>query len=133
MRAVLVAGFALLLLGGCNGDDEPPPVESPDLRSPRAQEIRTCLREAGFEVLGGRSSPSDRDAPDVELTTSVNGIPVFVAIYRDSAEAARREVEVRRNAEQFGGQVDRQGSVTIVWAEPPATDSQEPVERCVFA
>jgi hypothetical protein len=132
MPALVAVGIAVLLLGGCGGGDEAPAVESPDLGSADAEAARSCLREAGLEVLGGRSSPTDRDAPDVELITSVNGNQVFVAFYRDNHEAARREGEVRKNAADFGGAVRRQGSVTIVWAKPPTADSKETVEACAF-
>lgn len=133
MRPLLAAGIAVLLLGGCGGGDDSTAIESPELGSSEAEEARACLRDAGFDVLGGRSSPTDRDAPDVELTMSVDGNQVFVAFYRDDREAAGREPAVRQNAADFGGLVERQGSVTIVWAEPPASDSRETVKACAFA
>jgi len=134
MRAITAVGIAFLLLAGCGGgDEESQAVESPDLASPRAERIRACLTDAGMDVLGGRSSPSDRDAPDVELITSIGGSQLFIAIYRTSAEAAKREVEIQTNSDRFGGQVDREGSVTVVWASPPAAGSGETIEQCAFA
>ena len=63
---------------------------------------------------------------------SVDGGQVFIAFYRDSAEAARREPEIRRNAEDFNGVVTRQGSVTIVWSKPPSPDDEGIIEGCAY-
>jgi hypothetical protein len=132
VRLLLVAGAALLLLGGCGGDDDPVVPRQPDLGSAAAEAARTCLGEAGLEVLGGSSDPGDRDAPDIELTAPLDGGQLFVAFYADAGEAAAAESAIRGNAADFGGVVERRGSTTIVWSEPPSADSRETVVGCVF-
>ena len=133
MRRALAASLTVVLLGGCGDEDRPSASDSPDLGSSKAEQARACLTEQGFEVQGGRSSPTDRDAPDVELTLSLDGQPVFIAFYATSGEAARKESEVRKSAADFGGSVERRDSVTIVWPPPPATPARETVEQCAFA
>jgi hypothetical protein len=102
-----------------------------DLGSPAAEEARGCLEAAGFDVLGGRSDPTDRDAPDVELTFAADGDQVFIAFYRDSEEAAQAEPAIRSDA-RSDWLVERRESVTIVWTGSPDPDSRATVEGCAF-
>jgi hypothetical protein len=132
VRRLIALGIGVFLLGGCGADDRAGGAEVPELGSAAAEQAWTCLEDEGFDVLGGRSGPSDRDAPDVELTFSDGAEQVFIGFYGDDREAARREPAIRKGARDFGGRVERRGSVTIVWGGESAADSRERVEACAF-
>ena len=131
-RRLVLATAVAALLSGCGDDGESDVSEVPDLRNEAAEEAFACLEAEGYDVLGFRSKPSDRDAPDVELTFPFGGSAVFVAYYASEAEAAKREPEVRRNAEDFSGTVERRGSVTIILAGSADKDDKVTIENCVF-
>lgn len=83
-------------------------------------------------VLAGNRSKGDTDAPDVELIVNDGPTMAFVALYESEARAKRYEPGIRRRAEEFGGSVERQGAISILWVQEPSSDLRGRVEGCVF-
>ena len=54
------------------------------------------------------------------------------AFYLDPAKAKRFEPHLARDAQNFGGQVERRGAVTVVWTRPPTGDLRNSVQACAF-
>jgi hypothetical protein len=131
-RGLGLAAAVAALVAGCGADDEPNVDDVPDLRNEAAEEAFACLEGEGYDVIGFRSEPSDRDAPDIELTLSLGSGQAFVAYYASVAEAAKREPELHRNAEDFAGTVLRRGSVAIVIGGHAEDDDRTTIENCVF-
>ena len=128
MRPLLALAIALAVLVAACGDDS----DAPDLGLAEAEEAFECLDEEGFEARGVRSDPSDRDAPDVELTVRSGDVPVFVGYYASEAEAQRRERDLFEAVAPQQGTVLIRGSVAIVTGGVPDADDKAAVEGCVF-
>ena len=80
-------------------------------------------------MTGGPVFPQQGpNSADGELITE----GAFIAFYTNPHEAARLEPEVKQNAKRFGGQVDRNGAVTVLWIHPPASRLHDTVSRCAF-
>src|SRR5438045_132455 len=122
--------FALIGCGGGSASGPGPP-PAPDLGLPRADKARTCLSKAGFHVVGGPRSPSDRNAPEVELVLNGPGADAFLGFYKRAERARRYESQLGRNARRFNGSVERRGRVSIVWVHKPRVEAGR-VEACVF-
>jgi hypothetical protein len=90
---------------------------------------RTCLTSKGLRVTGGPVFPQQgSNSADGELITE----GAFIAFYIDQHKAARLEPEVKQNATRFGGQVVRNGAVTVLWIHPPASGLRNAVSGCAF-
>jgi hypothetical protein len=95
----------------------------------RITAARACLTRKGLRVTGGAVFPQQGpSSPDGELITR----GAFIAFYTDSRKAQRLEPEVRQNARRFGGQVVRNGAVTVLWIHPPASGLRNAVSGCAF-
>jgi hypothetical protein len=91
-----------------------------------------CLADRGVHVSGGPLALRQSHVPNGELIVSRGNIAAFIAFYVDTATAERVEPQLIQNAGHFGGEVQRQGAVTIIWTHPPASDFREVVEACAF-
>jgi hypothetical protein len=90
---------------------------------------RTCSTSKGLRVMGGPVFPQQGpNTPDGELITN----RAFIAVYTDQRKAERLEPEVRQNARRFGGQIVRNGAVTVLWVRPPASGLRNAVSGCAF-
>jgi hypothetical protein len=127
-RAAALALALAALLAGCGDGGS----DAPDLGSPAAEEAWTCLEEEGFDVVGGRSEPNDRDAPEVELTVRSGNVPIFVAYYESEEEAKRRERGLFEAVAPQQGTVLVRGSVAVVTGGLPEAEDKAAVEGCVF-
>jgi hypothetical protein len=115
-----------------------PLVMSASLRAVAARiaVARACLTRNGVRVTGGPVFPTDRVAsssPDGELiagAATVGG--AFIAFYSDPGKARRLEPGVKQNATRFGGLVERQGAVTVLWIHPPSNGARSVIESCAF-
>ena len=125
--ATLAIALALALVA-CGDDDS----DVPDLGITAAEEAWECLEDEGYPVVGGRSKPTDGDAPDVELVVRSGDVPVFVAYYESEAEAERREPQLVKNVAAHEGSVLRRGSVAIVTAGLADAEDTAAVQGCVF-
>jgi hypothetical protein len=56
----------------------------------------------------------------------------LIAFYTDQSKAARLEPQVKQNARRFGGQVVRNGAITLLWIHPPASGLRDAVSGCAF-
>jgi hypothetical protein len=91
--------------------------------------VRTCLTNKGLRVGGGPIFPQQGpNTPAGELITG----GAFIAFYTDQLKAERLEPQVRQNAKRFGGQVVRNGAVTVLWIHPSASGSRDAVSGCAF-
>lgn len=90
---------------------------------------RSCLTSKGLRVSGGPVFPQQGpNSADGELATA----GALIAFYDDQRKAARLEPEVEQNARRFGGQVVRNGAVTVLWIHPPASGLRDAVSGCAF-
>jgi hypothetical protein len=91
---------------------------------------RACLRHAGLAVKGGPVPPEGHGpgGPEGELTVN----DALIAFYIDPGTAKRAEPEVLHNARSFHGEVERRGTVTVLWLRPPPKDLRSKVHGCVF-
>jgi hypothetical protein len=95
----------------------------------RIAAVKTCLTNKGLRVGGGPIVPQQApNTPAGELITK----GAFIAFYTDQLKAERLEPQVRQNAKRFGGQVVRNGAVTVLWIHPPASGLRDAVSGCAF-
>jgi hypothetical protein len=90
--------------------------------------VRTCLTNKGLHVGGGPVFGQGPNSPDGELITE----GAFIAFYTDQHKAERLEPQVKQNAKRFGGQVVRNGAVSVLWIHPPASGLRDAVSGCAF-
>jgi hypothetical protein len=90
---------------------------------------RACLIRAGLAVKGGPVPPEGHGpgGPEGELILS----DALIAFYTDPSTAKRAEPEVLHNARRFHGEVERRGTVTILWIQRPPNDLRSSVHGCV--
>ena len=118
----LVAGVVSL---SCGGDQVPV----------SAEETRTCLKDAEFNVQGPvPREPDDLDAPDQTLvvTSSGRGTGAYIGWYDDEARADRYAPEITEQAKNFKGSVDRHGRLTIIWLRGEDTDEAGQIRDCAL-
>lgn len=91
---------------------------------------RACLIRAGLAVKGGPVPPEGHGpgGPEGELIVS----DALIAFYIDAGTAKRAEPEVVHNARGFHGDVERRGTVTVLWLQTPSKDLRSNVRGCVF-
>lgn len=125
-RTTTVAIAIATVLAGCGGED------APDLGNEAAEAAWECLADEGFEVVGGRSDASDRDAPDVELIVRSGNVPIFVGYYASEREAESREHDLFEAVAPQEGTVLVRGAVAVVTGGLPDAQDKATVEGCVF-
>lgn len=126
---VLVVAF---LIGGCRGDEAQTSSAPTPLGMHGAELARSCLDDAGFDVVGGPRPQGDKNAPDVELIVQKPGPGAFPAFYKKLDRAKRYEPALKRNARRFKGSVVRNGSVSVVWVHAPTSTVRKQVQGCAF-
>ncbi len=91
---------------------------------------RACLIRVGLAVKGGPVPPEGHGpgGPEGELIAG----DALIAFYVDPGTAKRAEPEVLHNARTFHGEVERRGTVTVLWLQPPPKDLLSNVHGCVF-
>jgi hypothetical protein len=95
---------------------------------------RACLASKGVRALGGPvlpANPPSSTAADGELIAQHGSGEAFIAFYTDLSTARRMATEVLRNAAIHNWQVERHGSVTVVWVRAPAAGLRATVQACV--
>ncbi len=100
--------------------------------------MQTCLARHGISAQGGpyfgpnlavRPHPM---TPIGELVLTSVPPPPLIAFYVDAHAARRAEPGVIRNIRRTGGEVERQGLVTIAWVKPPSQRLRVAVHACTF-
>ena len=124
MRSIpfLVAGVISL---SCGGDQVPV----------SAEETRTCLKDADFNVQGPVVRESDdSDAPDQTLVVSSSGrgSGAYIGWYGAEARADRYASKITEHAKNFRGSVDRHGRLTIIWLRGQNTDEAGQIRDCAL-
>ncbi len=92
---------------------------------------RECLRAAGLRAYGAPVLPARPQSPDGEVEIGSNH-PTFIGFYSSAPKARRLEPSIRSNAKRFHGEVERRGTVTIIWTASPAAGLRRTVQACVF-
>jgi hypothetical protein len=95
---------------------------------------RACLTSKAVHALGGLvlpANPPSSTAADGELIAQHGSGEAFIAFYTDLSRARQLAPEVLRNAVLHNWQVERHGSMTIVWVRAPAAGLREAVQACV--
>jgi hypothetical protein len=94
------------------------------------ERARACLIGAGLSVNGGPVPPAGPGPGGPEGELIVGG--ALIAFYADPETAKQAEPEVLRNARGFHGEVERRGTVTVLWLQPPANHLRSSVLGCGF-
>jgi hypothetical protein len=96
--------------------------------------VRTCLAGRGLRIAGGAVPPAGHGpgGPQGELMVGDGTGGAYIAFYPDPRSAERLEPELIRNARGFDGQVERRGSVALLWLHPPTRGLRTSVQACAF-
>lgn len=86
------------------------------------------VRAVGNAVLPPLASPN---SPDGELIAGYLPSGALIAFYRDIKKAKGLEPAVLRNARRIHSQVERAGTVTILWLRRPSTTLRGAVQACL--
>lgn len=92
-----------------------------------------CLNARGRRADGGPVIPPDSyegDQPDGEVTLADGKTIAFIAFYRDARRARRLEPAIAANAKHLGGEIERRGTVTLLWTRPPSHDLRQDMRAC---
>jgi hypothetical protein len=101
----------------------------------RMYAVQACLARRGITANGGPFFEPHRphDTPIGELIVFRGRGPTgFIAFYTSARVARRAEPRVIRTMQRIGGQVERTGSVTVVWLQPPPAQLHAVTEACAF-
>jgi hypothetical protein len=86
------------------------------------------VRTIGNAVLPPLASPS---SPDGELIAGYLPNGALIAFYRGIKKAQGLEPAVLSNARRLHSQIERAGTVTILWVRRPSTTLRRAVKACV--
>jgi hypothetical protein len=95
---------------------------------------RDCLTGKGWRVTGGPVLPAPTanvPAADGELIVGSGRRGAFVVFSRDAEAAARRANAINRDALRIGGELQRRGPVTILWAHSPTSEQRSTLDACL--
>jgi hypothetical protein len=100
----------------------------------RIKTARSCLVRDGLPVSGGPVYPlQSPSSPDGELIVGSARAGAFIAFYTTATRAAQLEPLVARNAGGAAGQLERRGTVTVLWIRDPTERVRHAVLTCAFA
>lgn len=95
---------------------------------------RDCLTGKGWRVTGGPVLPAPTanvPAADGELIVGSGRRGAFIVFSRDAEAAARRANAINRDALRIGGELQRRGPVTILWAHSPTSEQRSTLDACL--
>lgn len=97
------------------------------------ESVQACLASHTVRAIGNAVLPplAGVDSPDGELIAGYLPSGALIAFYRDIKKAARLQPAVSRNARRIGAQVERSGTVTILWLRPPPAKLRRAVHACL--
>ena len=74
--------------------------------------------------------PQGPNSPNGELIVGNGHGGAFIAFYTNPGRAKQLEPEIIQNARHLGGQVERQGTVTVLWIRPPTSRLRGSLHAC---
>jgi hypothetical protein len=95
--------------------------------------VRDCLTGNGWRVTGGPVLPASTatvPAADGELIVGSGRGGALIVSSRDAEAAGRRADAIDREALRVGGELQRRGTVTIVWVHSPASEQRSALDEC---
>ena len=97
------------------------------------ESAQACLTSRKVRAIGNAVLPAlaDASSSDGELIAGYLPNAALIAFYRDIEKADRLEPAVLRNARRFHAQVERSGTVTILWSRPPGATLRGAVQACL--
>lgn len=97
------------------------------------ESTQACLTAHKVRAIGNAVLPplAGAGSPDGELIAGYLPNGALIAFYRDTKKAVRLEPEVLSNAHRIHAQVQRRGTVTIIWWRPPAVTLRRAVLACL--
>ena len=97
------------------------------------QSTQACLTSHKVRTIGNALLPplAGPNSPEDELIARYPPHGALIAFYRDIKKAERLEPAVLSNARRLHSQVERAGTLTILWMRRPSTTLRGAVQACL--